>query len=482
MQIKNIIRSLFFLLIANFLPACKKQLAVDVPIYTTNEVIIYESDVTAVSVLAGLYIKMASSNLWSLSAYASLSADELAPYPAIANLITATGYYKNALNTTNTGEIDYWNINYPLIYYSNAAIGGLTKSIHLSPAIKNQLLGEAKFIRAICYFYMVNLYGDIPLTTSTDYNKNRLLARSPKEEVWQLIIDDLKEAQNLLSNDYFDGTITQISSERVRLTKWAATALLARAYLYKEKFAEAEKEASKVIANSTVFSLPAPDINFIKNNGEAIWQLQPVNYGENTTDAKWFVIPSTGFTSVQPFYITEDLIAQFELGDQRKTFWTNSITVGATTYYYPYKYKVNLANQPITEQNTILRLGEQYLIRAEARIKQNNVSGGIEDINKVRERARASITVDIPNPLPPLLDTLTQSQALTALYHERRVELFTEWGHRWLDLKRTGMVDVVMEQVTAQKGGTWSPNWAYYPIPLTDLQSDPNLKQNDGYN
>ncbi len=63
--------------------------------------------------------------------------------------------------------------------------------------------------------------------------------------------------------------------------------------------------------------------------------------------------------------------------------------------------------------------------------------------------------------------------ALTALYHERQVELFTEWGHRWLDLKRTKRIDAVMAPVTQQKGGAWNSNWQWYPLPQSEIQTDP---------
>jgi hypothetical protein len=118
----------------------------------------------------------------------------------------------------------------------------------------------------------------------------------------------------------------------------------------------------------------------------------------------------------------------------------------------------------------ILRLSEQYLIRAEARTRLNKISEAKADLNTIRTRAGlANTTANDENSL------------LTSILNERQVELFTEWGHRWLDLKRTNKVDVVMSVITPQKGGTWSSNWAWYPLPLYDIQQNSKLVQNSGY-
>jgi len=128
----------------------------------------------------------------------------------------------------------------------------------------------------------------------------------------------------------------------------------------------------------------------------------------------------------------------------------------------------------VTEYEMVMRLGEQYLIRAEA--EANGAGGGfgsaVNDLNTIRNRA------GLPN------TAATQSTILTAIQHERQVELFTEYGHSWLDLKRTGNINMVMGNpgnACAMKGGTWNTDWQWYPIPLSELQSNPNLTQNTGY-
>jgi hypothetical protein len=148
-------------------------------------------------------------------------------------------------------------------------------------------------------------------------------------------------------------------------------------------------------------------------------------------------------------------------------------TTPATTYYYAYKYKANTAfgsSAPVTEWPIELRLAEQYLIRAEARAQQNNLDGAKSDLNVIRSRASLAATT-----------ASTQTDVLAAVAHERQVELFTEWGHRWFDLKRAGKIDAVMGVETSKKGGTWAAYKALVPIPASEILIDHNLTQNPGY-
>jgi hypothetical protein len=199
-----------------------------------------------------------------------------------------------------------------------------------------------------------------------------------------------------------------------------------------------------------------------------------VNIDWNTEDARFFVIPTTGLSDPYPVYLSKNLLDSFETGDLRRTDWigkyTDPIVSPNVDYFYAYKYKSATLNNPVTEYAVVLRLAEQYLIRAEARAQQNNVSGAEDDLNTIRTRA------GLPNTTAYDKDTL-----LADILHERQVELFTEWGHRWFDLKRTGKVNALMSIVTPQKGGTWNQNWQLYPVPQLELDRAPNLTQNTGY-
>nr|WP_308199398.1 RagB/SusD family nutrient uptake outer membrane protein [Chitinophaga sedimenti] len=128
-----------------------------------------------------------------------------------------------------------------------------------------------------------------------------------------------------------------------------------------------------------------------------------------------------------------------------------------------------------SEYSVLLRLAEQYLIRAEARVKQDKVSQAIDDLDMIRNRAGLSL-IKITNP------TITKDDLIEAIFEERQLELFTEQGHRWLDIKRLGKVDAVMMAVSSFKGITWDTRKQLWPLPFSDTQNGTNLDQNPSYN
>jgi len=466
---------LIILIVSMQIISCKKLVEVIPPSTTINSANVYENDATAIAAITDIYVgisrqNMGSGGISSLSLFPALSSDELSLYNGATNN-SVLYFYKNSLSSNNLNNPDFWTVLYQNIYTANQALEQLSLSHSITPAVKQQLLGEAKFIRAFCYFYLVNLYGDVPLTISTDYKINSLLFRSSKGQVYQQIISDLTDAQGLLSSKFLNATLLSETAERVRPTYWAATALLSRAYLYNKNYLKSESEATAVINNNLQFQIVLLDSVFYKNSYEAIWQLQPVNQGWNTEDARIFILPASGPNAyAQPVYLSAQLINSFELSDKRKEKWVGTVSTVNGTYYYPNKYRSATYNDPITEYEMVLRLSEQYLIRAEAEIMQNNFNDAKNDINKIRSRAG----------LPPVNGN-DQASLLAAISHERQVELFTEWGQRWFDLKRTGAIDAVMNVVTPQKGGTWNANWQWYPISINELSLNPNLIQNQGY-
>ncbi|TCD01294.1 RagB/SusD family nutrient uptake outer membrane protein [Pedobacter psychroterrae] len=470
------LRTVVILIILFSITGCKKYLQIPAPSNSISSQSVYIEDATAIGVLNGIYIRMQGNT--DLSIYPGCSADEFSLSNTSAATFNLT--YSNNLNSDATGNRDFWSAFYKHVYYANAAIEGLTQSSTLTPAVKQQLIGEAKFVRAWCYFYLVNFYDDVPLALTTDYKDNAVLARSPKAQVYQQIIADLTDAQTKLNTNFVDVTLLKTTTERVRPTKWAATALLARAYLYygnlmgdATNYQKAADQASAIIQNSSLFRLEPLNNAFLKNNQEAIWQLEatPTSVGGYTQEAYVFIIPVTGPSVTNPVVISPFLLAAFEPGDQRQTSWINNVNISGTTLYYPYKYKNNVLRSPATEYETVFRLSEQYLILAEAKARQGDLSGAALSLNMVRARA------GLPN-----TTATNQPDMLAAIQHERQVEFFTEFGHRWFDLKRTNTVNAIMSVVTPKKGGrSWDPNQALYPIPLLQIQAAPSLKQNSGY-
>jgi starch-binding outer membrane protein, SusD/RagB family len=148
-----------------------------------------------------------------------------------ASSTTDLQFYTNSLEATNSGIKSVWARAYNLIYRSNAVIEGVTASGTLTPAVKNQLIGEARFARAFLFFNLVNIYGRIPLPLTTDYTVNTALPRESVQNVYSQIVSDLKEAQALLNPNYMSAA-NLTTNDRVRPNKFAATALLARVFLY----------------------------------------------------------------------------------------------------------------------------------------------------------------------------------------------------------------------------------------------------------
>jgi hypothetical protein len=154
----------------------------------------------------------------------------------------------------------------------------------------------------------------------------------------------------------------------------------------------------------------------------------------------------------------------------RRAIWVGSYTEDADTWYFPYKYKIRDGSDPLEEYAMVLRLGEQILIRAEARARQDNLAGAISDINMIRERAQLPLIIETD-------PTMDLANVLLAIEKERRSELFCEWGDRWFDLKRNDRLSAVLGPI---KTG-WALTDAFYPIPQTEILVNRNLDQNPGY-
>ena len=457
---------------------CKKLVEVEAPPTASTSENVYTNDATAAAVLTGIYTNLSSNSYrfvtgsGSLSVEAGLSSDELTLAGGVTNSnSTLVRFYVNGL--TKNDDTEPWTSFYSCLLPINTVIRKLNASADLTPIVKQRLLGEAKFIRAFCYFYLVNLYGDVPLALTDDYRINSTIEKTPKDKVYEQIVSDLEEAKTLLSDIYVGNDIQNVTSERIRPNKWAASALLARVYLYQGKWVNAESEASLVIDNLTLFGLTSLSQVFLKNSKEAIWQLQPVNADRITEDARLFVINSVP-GNLKPVYLSTYLTKAFDSIDARRKEWVKDTVFSSVSYSYPSKYKSFTTQSSFSEYLMVLRLAEQYLIRAEAKAQQNNLSAAITDLDKIRQRASLTLIADT-NP------GISKAALLTTILHERQVELFTEWGHRWFDLKRTNTVDALMSVVTPLKGGTWNSNFALFPIPLYDIRQNLNLTQNAGY-
>lgn len=456
--------------------SCKKMISVPDPVDTITTNKVFATDEQAISAMAGVYSQMINlgiggGNIYSGFAcggstlYGGSSSDELVPYSPEPN--------PTSLLKVETHPL--WTTAYKAIYGANDVIEGIAASTAatLKGPTRTRLTAEAKFIRAFSYFYLVNFFGDVPLALTVDFNQTVRMKRTPKGEVYVQMVKDLQDARSGLGTDFSSSK----TNERIRPNKWAATALLARVYLFLGDYQNAAAMSGEVIGQSSLFQLK-DDLNevFLKNSTEAIWQLQqsdPSGVTGTSTPEGYGFVPNFLTIGVGRFLFSDELLADFENNDKRKIDWILRIVKDGRTVYSPYKYKkgVNNIYDPLTEYYMVLRLAEQYLIRAEARaLGATGLGLAIDDLNVIRHRAGL-------DDLPP---TLSKAEVIAAIEKERRKELFAEWGHRWFDLKRTGKAHDVLSAL--QRKQPWLGDEQFlYPIPEAEIRANNNLIQNPGY-
>jgi hypothetical protein len=452
----------FTILIFIFLVAsCKKFVEVDAPV---NQIIsdeIFKDEGLALSAVTGIYSEMmASGNRFSscdVTFLTGLSADEL--YYLTPNTFR-DDILRNDIRETSHSTLlnSFWDKAYRYIYTANICLEKMyapTATIALTT--RKMLEGECRFIRAFCYFHMVNLFGPVPLPLGSDFHENMILPRSSIDDVYKQIIKDLEIAKDLLLDDY-------PSAERVRPNKFAVLALLSKVYLYRNDWMKAEA-ISTIIINSPMYSLEPLDKVFLKQSKEVIWSLLPVNSTFNNTWEGNIILPGNTYVVTDTFY------KSFEAIDNRRSTWLNpKLTTPPLpgSKYYPFKYRTKSA-MARNENYVVFRLAEQYLIRAEARTHLNKVIEAASDLNMTRNRA------GLPNTTAASQDAL-----YPAIAQERKLELFAEWGNRWYDLKRTQKADVELGGLN-YKNQTWNKNDTLWPIPSSQILINPNLTQNLGY-
>lgn len=441
--------------------SCKKL--IQIPTNPTNKLSkdrIFADSANIVAAVAGVYgnFGVTQSNLGfgngAITIYTGLASDELI---VGSETYTAPAFFENTILPDNSIVASMWSDAYKNIYQINICLDGVAKTTAISDKLKRQLIGELKTDRAFYYYFMANIWGGVPIITSTDYKVTQSTPRATLTDVFNFVLTDLKDAQQLLTAAY-------PSSGRKRPNLYVAEALLSKVYLYLGQYQNAIDAASTVIS-SPLYRLETLDRVFLSESSEAIWQL-PANGANQETPEGASFIPFDA--TYQPnFVMSPQLLGAFESNDPRLTQWTNANTIGTDTYYYPNKYKNTLPGQTPLEDYMILRLADIYLVRAEAFAELEKYTEAMADLNTVRDRA-----ADRPD-----LTAASKTQALTLIAHERQVELFCEWGNRWIDLKRTKMIDAVLGPIKS----SWVPTDSLFPIPNNERQANPYLNQNPGY-
>lgn len=447
------------------LPSCKPNVEVPSPGTEIPPRDTYSYTLSATNAVTNIYGSMikdkngfASGGTGSVTFLGALAADELECYTASGQI---REFYLNNISVYNAiNALAIWKKAYQNINAANTVLVLLKNNHRVEEEVKIQLEGEVLFLRAFCHFILCNLYGDVPVVTTSNLIVNNRPERRAVTDVYAQVISDLKEAKVKLSK-------ISDPAERIRVNSAAATALLARVYLYKGEWQNASQEAGMVIADNSRYKLDSLNGVFVKDSPETIWQLKPNTPGINTWEGNNFILNSTpATTQTDACTLSASLMKAFEPGDKRKNAWVG-VVMGQNQYYcYPGKYRVKTGSI-VKEYSVVLRLAEQYLIRAEARTHLGDLDGATTDLNVIRQRAGL-----------PGVSVGNATALLDAIARERRIELFAEWGHRWFDLKRTGKVTDVM---AGQKAG-WSSDDALFPIPMSEIIANFNLTQNPGYN
>lgn len=394
------------------------------------------------------------------------------------------------IDTQNSMIANFWKAAYKVINRTNTVLGRID-GIEINTELANRYKLECKFIRALMYFNLVRVYGDVPLVLKEiSISESYDILREPKENVYNQIIADLKEAQDL--------PVSYSTAEDGRATQGAAKALLANVYMTLHKYAEAETILAEII-NSGQYSLlentpGSLNIDGYKNvfspvnhnSKEGIFEIQFLKggYGEGSNYANNFAPENSGTNVVAVGgtggnNIPEmDIYNAYEEGDLRRDF---SMSLG---YYdnrknnewvesrYVCKFMdVPYQNNDASNNYPVIRYADVILMYAEALNQNGKTAEACKYLNMTRRRGFGYQTTETSS---VDLQTTDKAQFALMVEQERRVELAFE-NHRWFDLIRTGRAVEVMRS----KGFSLNETNLICPIPQKQIDVNPKLTQNN---
>lgn len=397
---------------------------------------------------------------------------------------------------TNTELLESeWEADYEGIYRANVVLEKVPP-IAMDENLKARILGEARFIRAWNFFNLVTMFGGVPMAdhvlAPSEYN----LPRASADDIWNLIEQDLTDA----SRDLWKRS-EYAPADLGRITQGTAQALLAKTYLWRQKWSEA-KAAAEAVISSNEYQLVANYADIFplygENNSESVFEIQYMNasggnWGKNNANEGSFTnvfqrargqFGGYGFNIPTQDFVDEFFKEGFEdprlkstvfrVGDAMgdRGIFTIDATGGLPYLYYPKKYFNNKSEDaPFGDPNPnggsndrVIRYSDVLLMHAEAAYHTGDEEAARTSLNKVRAR------VNIPN------ITATGPALLEAIYRERRLELGLE-AHRFFDLVRTGRAPQVLGSL-----GFVAGTHELFPIPQSQIQATGGaLSQNPGY-
>jgi hypothetical protein len=423
--------------------SCEKVIEVSPVNYIEESTISSKND--AERLLIGCYDGLQSTGIYSR--YMIILPDLLADNLTWEGTTLEYGQFENNTILADNFMVEgMWNAHYDVLNRVNYLLAKLPEIDGFSPAERDDMVGQLHFLRALCHFNLLRLFGAIPIKTSptSDLEGDLNPARQPEDDVYNQIFKDLLTAEDMIMNT--DPTFA---------TNGAVQALLAKAYLSAGMYDEAVNYSSKVI-NSMQYELEAvfPDLYNQTISTEAIFLLLYSETDGNRLAEYFFPTSQGGRYEIAP---SPNLTETFSEEDSIR--YHGSVSSDEN---YGIKYP-NLATR--ANNVYVLRLADIYLVRAEAESRRNGDIMSIQqDINIVRNRAGLDDT-----------EASTHEDLMLVIEKERRRELAFE-GHRWFDLIRTGRAMMLIETIT-------SPNQLLMPIPTAEIQvnTNPGMYQNPGY-
>ena len=363
----------------------------------------------------------------------------------------------------------YWGALYDMINRANYAIKYIPGIYEEGDAAGTQLVGEARALRALAYFYLVRIWGDVPLITEPylSIEQDIFVTRTDKETVLDYIEEDLTyAAQNC--RDKFGN-----DRDRIMFTKGSVNALLTHVYMWRHKYDEAIT-SSGLVLNNNLYSLVTTmdDWGKIFTNSYSKESIFEVAYNEKETNSLRVLYAIGSYAIFTP---SDKFKSSYETGDKRIDYvYDVTLTDPKAIWKYLGKGLSDEDPTPSKQNIVLIRLADIMLLRAEALNKKGGAQNQTEALGLLnRIRTRAGI---------PAFATVDEAEAMygdleSAILHERSIELCFE-GHRWFDLVRTGRAISTMNPIN---GLSNEPNLVW-PISINSLRKNPNLEQNEYYN
>jgi hypothetical protein len=354
----------------------------------------------------------------------------------------------NQLRADNGTIETIWQALYDAINRTNVILQRVPVVPGLADAERDEILGEAHFLRALHYHNLVKLFGGVPLVTvpPASVAEASQVVRAPVSDVYDLILDDLAQAGQLITNE----------TDARSASQGAVHALLARVHLYLADWQSALDEADAVVALGYELVPDFGDL-FTEEGDDTPEDIFRIGFtAEDFTNIGWYYTSDAagGRGELAP---DPDIVAAFEPTDER-FLW--SLSLDDDDEYYVSKYPTTVG----AEDLHVIRFAEVLLIKAEAHAQLNQLQEAVDTYNLLRERAELA-----PHVLG--VDVTTQAEVLDAIYLERRRELAFE-GDWWADLVRRGVAGDVLGIPVTQ---------TLYPIPLSEITVAPGLEPNPGY-